>query len=429
MTRINRLNLALQLTIFLVLEAGLILETSPGAAQSSPALQLNDQIKRVENAIEEGQKKKHVLDRTESDLRAELLRLRQEKVRIATTIRNTETHIFALERQMKKLNSQETKQISELSRRRDQFGQVLIALQRLSRVPPEAVLAYPAPSSDLVRTAILLRTAIPKIEARAQRLRENLTTLELTRDAIKLRKMDLQQATARLENRQRELDQLDSTKSHARRKTLAARQIEAARLDRLTEEAQTLRELFDRLEQERVERARNARPPAAGQYPAALDNTQPRRLEPPDALTTLPPFEIDPITAARGKLTYPVIGAVTGKYDGLLSKGQRRKGLAIETQPGVQVVAPFNGQIVFSGPFRRYGHLLIIEHGEGYHSLLAGMALVEGTVGQWLLAGEPVGSMARSQSGKPSIYMELRRNGQPVNPNLWLATEKGKTNG
>lgn len=429
MAEINRLNLALQLTIFLALEAGLLIKPTNAAAQSSSALHLNDQIKQVENAIEEGQKKKYVLDRTEADLRAQLLRLRQEKVRIATTIRETESQIFGLERQIRKLNSQEAKKISDLSRHRDQFGQVLIALQRVSRVPPEAVLAYPAPPSDLIRTAILLRTAVPEIEARAQRLRENLTTLELTRDTIKTRKMDLRQATARLGKRQRELDQLDSNKSNARRRTLAARQIETARLDRLTQEAQTLRELFDRLEQERVERLRKAGTPAAGQYPAVPGNTQPRRLEPPDALTALPPFEIDSISAARGKLTYPVIGTVTGKYDGLLSKGQRRKGLAIETQPGAQVVSPFNGQIVFSGPFRRYGHLLIIEHGEGYHSLLAGMALVEGTVGQWLLAGEPVGSMARSQSGKPSIYMELRRNGQPVDPNLWLATKEGKTNG
>ena len=415
--------------VFLALTTGLVMGSSPGATQSSSALHLNDQIKQVEDAIEEGQKKKHVLDRTEADLRAELLRLRQEKVRVATTIRETEARIFDFERQIQKLNSQETTKISELSRRREQFGQVLVALQRLSRLPPEAVFAYPTPPSDLVRTAILLRTAVPAIETRAQHLRENLTALELTRETIKARRADLRQATARLENRRRKLDQLDSAKSDAREKTLSARQIEAARLGRLTEEAQTLRELFDQLEQERVERARDTGKPAADQYLVAPDNTGPRRLEPPDALTALPPFELNPISAARGKLTYPVIGAVTGKYDGRVSKGQRRKGLTIETRPGAQVVAPFNGQIVFSGPFRRYGHLLIIEHGEGYHSLLAGMALVEGTVGQWLLAGEPVGLMARSQSGKPSLYMELRRNGQPVNLNPWLATEKGKING
>ena len=107
----NRLNLALQLTVFLALKAGLVIGSNPGAAQSSSDLHLNDQIKQVENAIEEGQKKKYVLDRTEADLRAELLRLRREKVRIATTIRETEAHIFALNRQIRKLNSQKTKHV------------------------------------------------------------------------------------------------------------------------------------------------------------------------------------------------------------------------------------------------------------------------------------------------------------------------------
>ena len=429
MTEICWPNLVHRYTVFLALMASLVIGSTSGAAQSSSAFHLNDQIKQIQDAIEEGQKKKNVLDRTEAGLQAELLRLRQEKVRTATTIRETVARIFDLELQLRKLNAQETTKISELSHRRDQFSQVLVALQRLSRLPPEAVFAYPSPPSDLVRTAILLRTVVPKIETIAQRLRKNLMTLELTRDAINIRRINLRQARARLENKRRELDRLDSTKSNAREKTLAARQIEAARLDRLTEEAQTLRELFERLEQERVERARDAGKPSADQYPAAPDNTGPRRLEPPNALSALPPFEIDPISAARGKLTYPVIGTVTGKYNGHVSKGQRRRGLTIETQPGAQVVAPFNGQIVFSGPFRRYGHLLIIEHGEGYHSLLAGMALVEGTVGQWLLAGEPVGLMALSRSGKPSLYMELRRNGRAVNPNPWLATEKGKING
>ena len=73
MAEINRLNLAPQLTIFLALEAGLLIKSNNVAAQSSSALHLNDQIKQVENAIEEGQKKKYVLDRTEADLRAQLL--------------------------------------------------------------------------------------------------------------------------------------------------------------------------------------------------------------------------------------------------------------------------------------------------------------------------------------------------------------------
>jgi len=406
-------------------------DTDPVLAQDqSPAApQVTDQLKKVQEAIEEGKKKRNELDQTAADLRAELLKLRRDKVRVVTSIRETEAQIFALESQVRELNKQEIEKVSQMESRRNQFGQVVVALQRLSRLPPEAVFAYPISPSDLVRTAILLRTTVPQIEGRAKRLRENLISLEQTRDEIKNRRGDLVHATKQLEQKRLELDRLDTNKTSARRKTLAARQVEEARLERLTKEAETLRELFDRLEQERIERDQNAGIPLKNQQDNEKVRTGPRRLVPDSGLDSKAPFETDPITTARGKLTYPVIGAVTGRYNGVISKGQRRKGLDIETQPGAQVVSPYNGRIVFSGPFRGYGHLLIIEHGEGYHSLLAGMARTEGSVGQWLLAGEPVGVMARPRSGKPSLYMELRRNGQPINPNPWLATGKGKING
>ena len=85
------------------------------------------------------------------------------------------------------------------------------------------------------------------------------------------------------------------------------------------------------------------------------------------------------------------------------------------------VRAPFDGKIVFTGPFRGYGRILIIEHGEGYHTLLAGFSRIDVVPDQWLLAGEPVGILGRPESGNPSLYMELRSNGRPINPLPWLA--------
>ncbi len=67
----------------------------------------------------------------------------------------------------------------------------------------------------------------------------------------------------------------------------------------------------------------------------------------------------------------------------------------LEIRAGAQIVAPFDGRIAFEGPFRSYGQILIIEHGGGYHTVLAGLDRVDAVVGQWLLAGEPVGPMAR----------------------------------
>jgi septal ring factor EnvC (AmiA/AmiB activator) len=107
--------------------------------------------------------------------------------------------------------------------------------------------------------------------------------------------------------------------------------------------------------------------------------------------------------------------------------GISSKGITIETRSGAQVVAPFDGRIEFAGPFRGYGQILIIEHADGYHSLLAGLGRIDGTVGQSLVAGEPVGAMGSSD--RPSLYLELRRHGQPINPLPWLATRDEKVSG
>ncbi|MGY8959212.1 MAG: murein hydrolase activator EnvC family protein, partial [Alphaproteobacteria bacterium] len=93
------------------------------------------------------------------------------------------------------------------------------------------------------------------------------------------------------------------------------------------------------------------------------------------------------------------------------------------------VIAPFDGKVVFSGPFRNYGQILIIEHRGGYHTVLAGLSRIDATVGQWLLAGEPVGVLAARSQGKPTLYVELRHNGQPINPAPWIVARTGKVRG
>ena len=94
-----------------------------------------------------------------------------------------------------------------------------------------------------------------------------------------------------------------------------------------------------------------------------------------------------------------------------------------------QVIAPYEGRVAFSGPFRAYGELLIIEHNGGYHTLLAGMAHIDVAVGQWVLTGEPVGTMGNEVTRKPALYWEIRRKGQPINPLPWLAVREGKVSG
>ncbi len=131
-----------------------------------------------------------------------------------------------------------------------------------------------------------------------------------------------------------------------------------------------------------------------------------------------------PISGQRGKLPPPAVGRIVGRYGQTTRTGLTKKGISLQTASGAQVVAPYEGRVVYAGIFRGYGELLIIEHGEGYHSLLSGLARIDGTMGQWVVAGEPVGVMGRPDNAKPVLYVELRRNGQPINPLPWLSAQR-----
>jgi septal ring factor EnvC (AmiA/AmiB activator) len=139
-----------------------------------------------------------------------------------------------------------------------------------------------------------------------------------------------------------------------------------------------------------------------------------------------------PFSKAQGDMPFPARGRIVTRFGQNTDQSTLSKGVSIETRAGAQVVSPYDGQIVFAGPFRGYGLLLIIEHGEGYHTLLAGMERIDGAVGQHLARGEPVGVMAQnvaSPEGKPLLYVEFRHNGQPINPLPWLTARKMKVSG
>ena len=82
------------------------------------------------------------------------------------------------------------------------------------------------------------------------------------------------------------------------------------------------------------------------------------------------------------------------------------------------MISPFDGSVIFAGPFRGYGNLIIIEHGKGYLTLLAGLETIDCELGQMLLAGEPVGQMPDSRDAK--LYVELRKDNLPINPMAWI---------
>jgi len=341
-------------------------------------------------------------------------------VAAARLIQDHEARISDLIQQLDTLNQDLQSKRETLNQRRKQMGVVLTALQRVAQYPPEALIARPITPGDTVRSAILLRAAIPELERRAVVLRDDLAALRETHDEAERRHLELDAAQKDLAQQRKLLQTLLGRKSRLRRRTVAKSQAADQEMKSLAAEARSLRELMTRLEA-----AREKRRKAESMAPRGKTSSASATQGPPPGLSG------KPIEESFGKLPFPVVGKVIARYGQKSPSGLTHKGITLETRAGAQVIAPYEGRVAFSGPFRGYGQLLIIEHGEGYHTLLAGMTRLDGTVGQWFLAGEPVGIMGRNASdengGKPTLYVELRRKGQPINPLPWLAVRSGKT--
>jgi septal ring factor EnvC (AmiA/AmiB activator) len=375
---------------------------------------LNNKIKAVEKAIEEGKKHSNNLKQRADNLKSDLSKAKNGRIIIANTVQNLEKRLSKLEMEIRDLNEAEIEKRNLLESRRGQFTNILMALQRISRLPPETIIAYPAGINDLIRTAILLRSAVPKIETQAARLREDIVALTATRKLIATRKSQLDNTGREFKNKRIILDKLIRRKANQHQRTISRRLAAALKIKSLSSKAKNLRELFleqDRKNQssERV-RQRQFRPKVNKKTNTAAPLARPLNLK--------------PFALSRGALRYPAVGRISGRYGEIIQPGITRKGITIKTRASAQVVAPHNGKVVFAGNFRGYGQLLIIDHGDGYHTLLAGMSRIDGIMGQYVLSGEPIGVMGTRKREGPSLYVELRRNSQPINPTPWLAQNK-----
>tara|TARA_B100000214_G_scaffold200987_1_gene145590 strand:- start:438 stop:1127 length:690 start_codon:yes stop_codon:yes gene_type:complete len=223
-------------------------------------------------------------------------------------------------------------------------------------------------------------------------------------------------------------------KSQLRRRTILETDRANKRAMRLSQRAKSLQDLVSRLKVLRSNSDISDKEMLEGQISS---NRQTINLNHNEAIaksangrrvSLSPPRDFSdlPFGSRKGLIFYPVEGRLVMRYGHPIANGQSHKGLTLKTGKLAQVIAPYEGKVAFSGPFRSYGELLIIEHKGGYHTLLAGMERIDVMVGQWLLTGEPVGAMGLEGTRSPALYMEIRRNSQPINPLPWLAIRKDK---
>jgi murein hydrolase activator len=407
-------------------------ETAPApAAKGSPKLDALQQRDKDLQIIRSEQKKAR---ETESNLRQQLdqigddrRKLNRQLIDIAARVRTVEQQIAAAEQRLPPLDEKERTLRASLDARRHVIGNVLAALQRIGRNPPPAMLVTPEDALQSVRSAMLFGAVLPEMRQDVETLVNDLSALASVRKEIAAERGSLEKSRAALADDQVQLTALTAHRQKQQAEAEKALTAERERAAQLARRSEDLQELIAKLEQE-LDRATRAKRVAArsGEEKKATDaRTGLVALKDPGRLAPAIPF-----ARAKGTLPLPVNGVRIREFGVSDGVGGHEKGMSISARPGAQITAPCDGWVVYAGPFRNYGQLLILNAGDGYHVLLAGMDRISVDLGQFVVTGEPVAVMGgriqspaaiATGSGQPVLYVEFRKDGTPVDSGPWWA--------
>lgn len=432
-------------------EESLLAEESLAQAQTiTPAPQTAaispDAIKQREQELEAARASKKSAEEAQAKLKAEISSLGQDRTQLnqqlidtAANVRTVETKIDEAEARLRTLNGREQAARTSLDSRRADIVEVLAALQRAGRRTPPALLVRPEDALQSLRTAMLLGAVVPELRGRAEKIAGELGELVTLRKSIAAERDQLAADRDKVRSDQTRLTALVDERQRqqsSREKDLDA---ENSRAITLSKQVGDLQGLIAKMEQDLQSAAKAAEKAAeaakqaeAKEAKAAAANAKPGPATFKDRSRTSPAILF---ASARGLLPLPVNGNKIRDFGGSDGVGGVQKGISLATRPGSQVTTPCDGWVVYAGPFRSYGQLLILNAGGGYHVLIAGMERISVNIGQFVLTGEPVASMGSTSqvasilatnASQPVLYVEFRKDGTPIDPGPWWAANEGE---
>jgi len=469
----------------LVAGAGLASAQSPQAPAS-----VDDARSRLEagkDKLDQNRRRTKTVEAELGEIAAERERINRQLIETADVVQRSEGQLTALEGRLEELGTQEKLLRGSLESRHESIGRLLGAMQRMGRDPPPVMITRREDALKMVRSAMLLARAFPELSQQAQVLASRLGELATVMGEIKRDSETLRSETAKLNDTRLKLASLLELKRQSlTERSTELRELRSAALE-ISKNVTDLSELIVKLDQQVMARvqppllppvqpSQTSPEPAAPTLPrlppptsAASAPPEPPPQMPSTAIAALPPppvpkeaparprvaFELAPkdstlrdapaarmrpaiaFASARGQLRLPAQGKRVLAFGDKTQHSGPAKGVYIETRASAQVRAPSDGWVVFAGPFRTFGQLLIINADDGYHVVLAGMSQIDVQFGQFVLAGEPVGTMSApprsigrtAPTAAPVLYVEFRKDGRPIDPDPWWATNTQKVAG
>jgi murein hydrolase activator len=343
--------------------------------------------------------------------------LSKQLVTLAETAAEQEKKLALAEKRQTKLKNKVAAINLDLAAKQDQVALVLAGLQRLEQNPAPALVVSPDDVLDALRGAMVFGTIVPELRKSAQELHDKLAELKSLREQLEQQALEHQEALNAVATSRTEIDKLIEEKkalASASREQLAA---EKQRAEELAAKATNLKDLIAKLEQEKAA----AEAKRTAEEKARLEAEQKRLAE-----LNKPTIMAD----AKGQLNFPAQGQILKGFGAQTGLGGKLDGIVITTLASAQVTSPIAGKIEFAGKFRSYGEMVIINPGQGYLVLLAGLHQIQTAQGQFIKPGEPIGVMGE-KPGKlavsngftnlttPVLYVEFRKNGNPIDPTPW----------
>jgi septal ring factor EnvC (AmiA/AmiB activator) len=419
------------------------LSLSPATAQTAaPTQQATavspDDIKQREQELEAAREQQRKATELQQKLKADIAtigqdrsKLNQQLIDIAAQVRGVETRIGDAEARLRPLDSREQQIRSSLDSRRSEIVEVLAALQRAGRRTPPALLVRPEDALQSLRTAMLLGSVVPELRGRAEKLAADLGELVALRKNIATERDALALDRDKLKDDQIRLAALVDERQRKQSTIEKDMETEGARAITLSRQVDSLQGLIAKMEQD-LKSAAKAAATASLQGAPAAPNGKPNvgALKDPARLSPAIAF-----ASAKGLLAFPVNGTRIRDFGGSDGAGGVQKGISLAARAGAQVTTPCDGWVVYAGPFRSYGQLLILNAGGGYHVLIAGMERISVNIGQFVLTGEPVATMGSASqvasilatsASQPVLYVEFRKDGTPIDPGPWWAANEGE---
>lgn len=391
------------------------------SAQSLMAADVSkSDLARMEKQMAEQDAESKRLAKQAAEITEEVKSLSANIVKYAKVIQNNEDKISSMEQELEQLQQDLKAAEASFTLEDEHLIKTLSALQNLALKPTESLFVQPLTPVEIIRSAMLLRETVPHLEESANRIKAQLDKIEKQKKQVETQVEKIKRQKKQMEEEHAELKSMMKRKS-ALRNSIENKSEEAKKkVSKLAAQAQDIRDLLDKLEKQRLEKQRQEQ--EAERKRLAEEKRKKKEEEKQRAdLIKFKPQSIKEIgenfIKAKGKLPLPARGQIVTRYGEETAKGVTSKGIIVETRPQAQVVAPFDGNVIFAGPFRGYGNVIIIEHGKGYLSLMAGLDTVDCELGQMLLAGEPIGLMPEDDS---KLYVEIRKDNHPINPLTWI---------